>query len=89
MPGACAPSTSVSMPRSVIALTICATGSTSEVVLVTWSTSTSFVRGVTAPSSRSTTISGEVPGNGMATTTTRAPARSATSSIAFLAALYA
>ena len=48
MPGACAPSTSVSIPRSSSAATISATGSTSAVGLVTWSTITSRVRGLTA-----------------------------------------
>jgi hypothetical protein len=78
MPGACAPSTSVSTPRAFSAATIRASGSTSPVGLVTWSTSARRVRGVTPASTTSTTASGSATGNGTVATTTRAPVRSAT-----------
>ncbi len=64
MPGACAPSTSVSIPRSASARTICSIGSTRAVVLVTWSISASRVRGVTAPSIRSIAVLGRRTGEG-------------------------
>ena len=52
MPGAWAPSTSVSIPRSASAATIRSIGKTSAVGLVTWLTSASRVRSVTRAEDR-------------------------------------
>ena len=73
MPGPCAPSTSVSIPRAASASTILSMGRMSAVGLVMWSSSASRVRGVTLARTISTTSSGEDTGNGMVATTTRAP----------------
>ncbi len=88
MPGAWAPSTSVSMPRSSSARTSRSIGSTSAVGLVTWLTTASRVRGVTAPSIASITASGPSTGNGTRATTTRAPSRAATAWSVVRIALY-
>src|SRR5205807_2185274 len=73
MPGAWAPSMTVSIPRSFRRPTIWSTGKTSPVGLVTWSSSTSRVRGVTLPSTASVTCAGPAMGQGTAATTTFAP----------------
>ncbi len=78
MPGACAPSTSVSTPRSASAATMRASGNTSPVGLVMWSISASRVRAVTPASTAASTSSGPEIGKGTRATTTRAPARAAT-----------
>jgi hypothetical protein len=82
MPGACAPSTSVSTPRAPSSRTSRAIGNTSAVGLVTWSSTASRVRGVTAAMTAATTSPSPGSGNGTDATVTRAPARRATNSIA-------
>ena len=64
MPGACAPSTSVSTPRSLSPATRRSTGKTSAVGLVTWSSRARRVRGVTASSTGATTSSSPASGEG-------------------------
>ena len=76
-PGACAPSTSVSTPRRSSSRTIAATGITSAVGDVTWLTSASRVRGVTASRYASTTCDGSAIGNGIRARRRVAPSRSA------------
>ncbi len=88
IPGAWAPSTSVSIPRSANARTIRSIGKTSAVGLVTWLTRARRVRGVTAASSASTISSSLLTGSGIRATTTRAPAGSATARRALIVALY-
>ena len=87
IPGAWAPSTSTWMPRAASAAAIPATGKMSAVGLVTWATSASLVRDVTAPRNAASTSSGPAVGNGTRATTTRAPSRSAAARSAFSEAL--
>ena len=75
MPGAWAPSTSVSIPRASSSRTSRAIGRTRAVGLVTWLSTASRVRGVTAPCTASTTSSAPLVGNGIGARTTRAPSR--------------
>ena len=76
------------MPRAASAATISATGKMSAVGLVTWLTTTSRVRSVTAPRIASRATSGPAIGKGIGATTTRAPSRAATARIALIVALY-
>ena len=88
MPGACAPSTSVSTPRAASSATSSSSGKTSAVADVTWSSTARRVRGVTAARTRSRTSSGPAVGNGMPTVTTCAPDCTATAAMALRQALY-
>ncbi len=88
IPGACAPSIRVSMPRSARTAMSLLTGMTMPVRLVTWSKSPSRVLSVTSGATASTTASGDAMGKGTFAITTRAPERAATNSSAFLHALY-
>ena len=88
MPGACAPSTSVSTPRSRSSRTIRAIGRTSPVELVTWSSRARRVLDVTRSSTAATTFSPPSMGNGSSTTETLAPTRRATNSMTLRHALY-
>src|SRR5262245_4544581 len=87
MPGAWAASTSESTPRRSSSRTIVSIGKTRPDGLVTWLTSASRVRGVTAASSASTTSSGCRIGSGIETPTTRAFARCAPTATAVRVAL--
>jgi hypothetical protein len=87
-PGAWAASTSVSTPSRSSSRTMVSIGKTRPLGLVTWLTSASRVRGVTAASSASTTSSGWRIGSRIRARTTRAFARSATASSALSVALY-
>ena len=70
MPGAWAPSTSVSMPRSARAGISRSSGRTRAVGLVTWLMTARRVLAVAAARTRSRTSSGDSAGNGRRTTTT-------------------
>ena len=80
MPGACAPSTTESIPRAASAATMRSSGRIRAVGLVMWSSRARRVRGVTPASTVSTIAWGSATGNGSVTVTTRAPLRSATKS---------
>jgi len=75
-PGTWAPSTSTGTPRARQAAVIAATGSVNAVSDETWSITASRVRGVSTRSTASTYAAVASPdtGNGVAATTTRAPA---------------
>ena len=88
MPGACAPSTSVSMPRRSSSRTSATTGSTRALGEVTWLTSANRVLGVTASRYASRASAGSWMGNGTRTMTTVAPSRSAAARSALSVALY-
>ena len=76
------------MPRAFNAATSSRTGRTIPVGLVTWLTSTSRVRGVTASRIAASASSGPAIGKGIRATTTVAPSRAATKRIALSVALY-
>lgn len=84
IPGACAPSTSVSTPLAASRSTSAAIGKTIPVGLVTWSSTARRVRGVTRSSTASTTASACVTGVGTIAVTTRAPVSRATKSSRFV-----
>ncbi len=80
MPGACAPSTTLSTPRAARAATRGPIGRMRAVGLVMWSSRARRVRGVTPAITVSTIACPDATGNGSVTVTTRAPLRSATKS---------
>ena len=88
MPGACAPSTSTSIPRARSSPTSRSMGSTMAVALVTWLSTANRVRGVTRSSTAATISSASRTGKGMCAMTTVAPRRRATKRIALRVALY-
>ena len=81
MPGACAPSTSTSTSFFLHSATSSATGNTSPVGDVTWSTTTSRVLSEIAPTIRLKMSAADVTGSGIGTSRHVAPARRADSFI--------